>query len=304
MKARVAVVTIACAIAMSAFAQSPAMKPFEINMDRVRVSSFGGNFGGTDTYLIPTVRLRVSVQGSVWAQKGGAKTHGKYFVAGADHDVMQDLAAKLQNDLVTKMRAAGYKVLTYDDVKSEPDVAGQSHDSVDSRYGLHTSGGLGMPVTFVDATPSDAQAWASPAAGPAWPFRGLAKAKNLTVIIPELTFTTPQMFAKTERNVFGDKAGISMDPTMIFEGAMVVGLTPKGGGPAIQVQQHGKRTASDAPGKIVKASEENMHVHNISDFTSADFVMELDKDAFADGILRVGFALNDVIVAQVKKDHH
>ncbi len=303
MKARVAVSAIVCAIALSALAQSPAMKPFEINMDRVRVSSFGGNFGGTDTYLIPTLRLRVSVQGSVWAQKGGAKTHGKYYVVGAGHDLMQDLASKLQNDLVTKMRGAGYKVLTYDDVKSEPDVAGQSLDSVDSRYGLHTSGGLGMPVTFIDATPSDAQSWSQPIQGPAWPFRGLSKSKNLTVIIPELTFTTPQMFAKTERNVFEDKAGISMDPTMIFEGALVTGLTPKGGGPAIQVQQHGKRTASDAPGRIVKANEENMHVHNISDFTSADFVMELDQTAFSDAILRVGFALNDVIVAQVKKDH-
>ena len=304
MKARVAVWTIACAIAMSAFAQSPAMKPFEINMDRVRVSTFGGNFGGTDTYLIPTLRLRLSVQGSVWAQKGGAKTHGKYYVIGADHDVMQDLATKLQNDLVTKMRAAGYKVLTYDDVKSEPDVAGQSLNRVDARYGFPTSGGLGMPVTFIDVTPTDAQAWSSPAAGPAWPFRGLAKAKNLTVIIPELTFTTPQMFAKTEHGWLEDKAGISMDPTMIFEGAMVVGLTPKGGGPAIQVQQHGKRTASDAPGKIIKANEYKMHVQHIEDFSSADFIMDLDKDAFSDGILRVGFALNDVIVAQVKKDHH
>ena len=34
------------------------MKAFEINMDRVRVSSFGGNFGTTTTYLIPTLRLR------------------------------------------------------------------------------------------------------------------------------------------------------------------------------------------------------------------------------------------------------
>jgi hypothetical protein len=280
------------------------MKPFEINMDRVRVSSFGGNFGTTDTYLIPTVRLRLSVEGSVWAQKGGAKTHGKYYVIGADHDTMQDFARKLQDDLASKMRAAGYKVMTYDDVKSEPDVASQSHDKFDSRYGLLTSGGLGMPVTFIEATPSDAQAWSKPAAGPAWPFRGLAKAKNLTVIIPELTFTTPQMFAKTERNVFADMAGVSMDPTMIFEGAAVVGITPKGGGPAMQVQQHGKRTASDAPGKIVKANEYNMHVHNIQDFSSADFIMDLDKTAFADGILRVGFALNDVIVAQVKKDHH
>jgi hypothetical protein len=32
--------------------------------------------------------------------------------------------------------------------------------------------------------------------------------------------------------------------------------------------------------------------------------MELDKPVFTDGILRIGYAMNDLIVAQVKKDHH
>jgi len=290
-------------VTLSAVAQSPAMKPFDINMDRVKVSSFGGNFGTTSTYLIPTLRVRASVAGSVWAQKGGAKAHGKYWVDGAEHDLMQGLARTLQDDLVTKMRAAGYTVLTYDDIKSDPDVASLSADKIDSRYGLPSSGGLGTPVTFVDASPSDAQTFSAPVQGPAWSFRGIAKAKNLTVIVPELTFTTPQMFGQTESHAYEDKAGISMDPTMIFEGATVWGLTAKGG-PAIQVQRHGKRTAADIAGTIVKASEDDMHVNHVLDSKSGNYVMTLDKTAFSDGVLRVGFALNDLIVAQVKKDHH
>ena len=289
------------ALALSALAQS---KPFEINMDRVKVSSFGGNFGTTTTYLIPTLRLHVSVQGSVWAKSGGAKAHGKYYVAGIDHDMLQGLAKTLQDDLVTKMRAAGYTVLTYDDIKSEPDVTSQSVDKIDSRYGLPTSGGLGMPVTFVDATPTDAQAFGKPVQGPGWPFRGISKAKDLTVIVPELTFTTPQMFGQTESTAYRDKAGISTDPAMIFEGANVYGVTPKGGGPAITVQRHGKRTAADVAGTITKYGEDTTHVEHVMDWTSGDFVMDLDKPVFTDGILRVGRALNDVIVAQVKKDHH
>src|SRR3954451_14324597 len=138
MKNRIAIL-IASVLSLSALAQSPAMKPFEINMDRVRASSFGGNFGTTTTYLIPTLRLRASVAGSVWAQKGGAKSHGKYLVSGADHDVMQGLAKTLQDDLITKMRAAGYTVLTYDDIKSDPDVSSLSADKIDSRYGLPSS---------------------------------------------------------------------------------------------------------------------------------------------------------------------
>ena len=128
--------------------------------------------------------------------EGGAKSHGTYWVNGADHDMMQGLAKTLQDDLVTKMRAAGYTVLTYDDIKSDPDVASLSADKIDSRYGLPSSGGLGMPVTFVDASPRDAQTFSTPIQGPAWSFRGIAKAKNLTFIVPELTFTTPQMFSQ------------------------------------------------------------------------------------------------------------
>jgi hypothetical protein len=287
-------------VSLSAAAQ----KPFEINMDRVKVSSFGGNFGGTSTYIVPTLRVRVSVQGSVWAKSGGAKAHGKYFVYGIDHDMLQGLAKTLQDDLVTKLRAAGYTVLTYDDIKSDADVAALSLDTIDSRYGLPTSGGLGAPVTFVDATPADAQSFAKPIQGPAWSFRGLSKSKNATVIVPELTFTTPQMFGQAETSAWMDKAGISMDPTMIFEGAAVYGVTPKGGGPAISVQRHGKRTAADVAGKITKASEDNLHVAHTLEFTTSDFVMELDKPVFTDGILRVGYAMNDLVVAQVKKDHH
>jgi hypothetical protein len=298
-----AAILIASAIAASAGAQSPSMKPFEINMDRVKVSAFGGTFGTTTTYLIPTLRLRVSVLGSVWAKSGGAKAHGKYYVAGIDRDMMQGLAKTLQDDLVTKMRAAGYMVLTYDDIKADPDVAGMSLDKIDSRYGLPTSGGLGMPVTFVDATPTDAQAFDKPIQGPAWPFRGIAKTKNLTIIVPELGFTTPQMFGQAETSAYTDKAGISTDPALIFEGATVYGGTPKGSS-AILVQRHGKRTAADVAGKITKVNEDTMHVSHVLEWSSGDFVMNLDKPVFTDGILRVGLAMNDLIVAQVKKDHH
>jgi hypothetical protein len=292
------------AFALSASAQTPVGKPFEINMDRVKVSSFGGNFGTTTTYIVPTVRVRVSVQGSVWAKSGGAKAHGKYFVTGTEHDMMQGVAKTLQDDLVTKLRAAGYTVLTFDDVKSEADVAALSLDKIDSRYGLPTSGGFGMPVTFVDATPTDAQSFAKPIQGPAWSFRGLAKSRNATVIIPELTFTTPQMFGQAETSAWVDKAGISTDPALILEGATVSGVTPKGGGPAIAVQRHGKRIAAEVAGKITKASEDTTHVAHTLDWSSADYIMELDKPVFTDGILRVGYAMNDLTVAQVKKDHH
>lgn len=293
---------VSLVLAVSAAAQSSAMKPFELNMDRVKVSTFGGNFAQTKTYLIPTYTVQVSALGSVWAQAGRTKAHGKYYVFGLEKSLLQGLSQKLQDDLVTKMKAAGYSVLTYDDVKSEPDVSGHGLLKLDDRYNLPTGGGLGAPVTFVIANPTDAQAFDSPIQGPAWWWRGMSKAKDLTVIIPELTFTTPQMFSQSSSTEHLDSAGISMDPRMIFEGAKIYGMNPKGGTPAIQVQQHGKRTAADVAGKITTASEDRLHVNHVFETSTGNYIMDLDPTIFSDGILRVGFAVNDMIVAEIKKE--
>jgi hypothetical protein len=299
---RTFVLCVSLALAVSATAQSPAMTPFEMNMDRVKVSTFGGNFAQTKTYLVPTYTVQVSSLGSVWAKAGRTKAHAKYYVSGLDKALMQGLSKKLQDDLVAKMKSAGYSVLTYEDVKGEPDVASHGLLKVDSRYGLPTGGGLGAPVTFVIANPTDAQAFDSPVQGPAWWLRGIAKAKDLTVVVPELVFTTPQMFGQAYSTAHVDSAGISTDPRMIFESAKIYGMTPKGGQPAIQVQQHGKRTAADVAGKITKISEDRTGVAHVFETSSDDYVMELDQTVFSDGILRVGFAVNDMIVAEIKKE--
>ncbi|HEY2094337.1 MAG TPA: hypothetical protein VGJ81_20910 [Thermoanaerobaculia bacterium] len=86
--------------------------------------------------------------------------------------------------------------------------------------------------------------------------------------MPELSFTTPQMYGQVERSVWTDSAGVSMDPRMIFEGATVIGLTPKGGGPAISVQQHGKRLAADVAGKIDEGEREQVSRLNAYGFSN------------------------------------
>lgn len=293
---------VSLVLTVSAAAQSPAMKPFEVNMDRVKVSTFGGNFAQPKSYLIPTYTIQVSSLGSVWAKAGRTKAHAKYYVDGLDKALMQGLSKKLQDDLVAKLKAAGYPVLTYEDVKSDPDVSGHALLKTDSRYGLPTGGGLGAPVTFVIANPTDPQAFDSPIQGPAWWLRGISKAKNVTVIVPELTFTTPQMFGQASSTAYEDSAGVSTDPRMLLESAKIYGMTPKGGQPMIAVQQHGKRTAADVAGTITRVSGDRTGVSHVFESTVDDYIMKLDQTVFSDGVLRVGFAVNDMIVAEIKKE--
>ncbi|MEO6323512.1 MAG: hypothetical protein ABIT01_00135 [Thermoanaerobaculia bacterium] len=294
------VISVIGGYAITARAQTPAAKPFELNMDRIKVSNFGGDLGLSKTFLIPTVNLIVSAKGSVWSQKGGAQAHGKFFVDGLDKSMLQDLAGKIQDDLVTRMRAAHYTVLTFDDVKNEPAFTGRSLNKPDAKWGLPTKGGFGT-LTFVVASPSDAQAFDNPIQGPVWWMRDMAKEKQLIAIVPEITFTVPQMFGESSSGYKRDSAGIATDPSMVLESAMVWAINAKAGSTNVQIQKHGKRPAAESAGTIKRLSEDKTEFSSDWKRTSGDFLMTLDRPAFSEGVLRVGYAINALIVSEVGK---
>jgi hypothetical protein len=287
-------------LTVSAGAQSAAMKPFDLNMERVRVNRFGGNLGASETILVPTVNLLVTSHGSVWSQKGGAQAHGKFYVSGLSKELMQELAGKIQEDLVTRLRAAGKTVLTYSDVKDDPVFTGRARLSADAKWGLPIKGGWGQPLTFLIGTPSDAQAFDNPIQGPVFWMQSLAKGRKLVVVVPEITLSVPQMFGQTESGYKRDKAGIATDPAMVLESALVYTIDPKGT-TNIQVQRHGKRFAAEVTGTIEKAAEDKTDFSSVWKRTSGDFVMTLDRTAFVDGVLRVGYAVNGLIVSEIAK---
>lgn len=212
--------------------------------------------------------------------------------------MLQDLAKKIQDDLVTRLRAARKKVLTYEDVKDEAVIAGQARLSADGKWGLPLKGGWGQPLTYLIASPTDAQAFDNPIQGPTWWMRNLAKEKNLVVLIPELMFSVPQMFGQTRAGVSTNRAGIATDPAMVLEGATVYGQDGKG--PAnIQVWRHGTRLAAEVTGTIEKVNADKTTFSAAWQRTSLDFAMTLDREAFTDGVLRVAYALNEMTVQKV-----
>lgn len=300
-RAIIALVFIVAGHANTVRAQSPAMKPFELNMERVKITKFGGKFSDSKTYFVPSYVLNVSVRGSVWASKGGAQAHGKFFVDGLEPPLMHGLAAKLQADLITRMRAAGYTVLTFEDLKSEPDVVGRSRDKIDEKAGLPVR--HGTPLSYVIAAPTEEQQFNNGGQGAAWPFRGIAKEKGLMVLAPEITFTVPQMWGVTRAGYASNSAGISTDPAMMLEGAWIAAVNGKGGTISILIEKHGMRLATEVTGTIKQLSEESYNFSADWKRTSGDFSMTLDQVAFGDGVMRVGLAINAMIVAELDKAH-
>ena len=282
-------------------AQSPAMTPFELNMDRVSSKKFGGSLGDSKTYFVPTYDLLVSVHGSVWAQKGGAQAHGKYFVEGLTKPLMHELATKLQDDLVARMRAAGFTVLTYEEMKADPDVAKRGLDGDEDKWNFPVRSIT--PLSYILAAPSDAQQFNNPIQGPAWPWRGMAKAKDLVAVSPELRFSVPQMWGATRAGYSTNEAGIATDPAMLFEGGTIYSITRKGGGETIMIQRHGGRLASENAGTITKLRENATNFSKSWQRTSGDYSMTIDPVTFGDGILRVGLAVNAMIVEKMVQAH-
>jgi hypothetical protein len=287
-------------VTLSVAAQSADMKPFDLNMDRVKVSRFGGSLASSNTILVPTVKLLVTSHGSVWSKKGSASAHGKFYVEGLSKELLQELSGKIQSDLVARLRAAGKTVLTYDDVKDDPVFVKQARLAPDAKWSLPIKGGWGQPLTYLIAAPTDAQAFDDPIQGPGWWMRGVIKDKALIALVPEITFSVPQMFGEGETGYARDSAGIATDPAMVFEGAMIYGSDAKGSANLV-VQRHGKRLAAEVTGTIRKINEDKMGVSGLWQQTSGDFIMTLDRTAFVDGILRVGYALNAMTVNESAK---
>ncbi|MEO6243995.1 MAG: hypothetical protein ABIQ12_01060 [Opitutaceae bacterium] len=293
------------ALSVLTLSSSPAraeMKPFEINMDRVKIVDPKGL--AASAYFVPSANLVVSCSGSVWAKskKGGsnAKAHGKFFVNGLDKALLQGLARKVQDDFVTKLRATGATVYTYDDLKAEPIIAGRGRLSSDTKWGFPTWSK--DPLTFIRVTPTDEQEFErGMAASPAFWLHSLAKEKKLIVLLPEITFTVPQMWGEVDAGYRRDSAGIAVNSTMLLHGGMVYVDNPQGSFTSIQIQTHDKQPASEVTGTILKMSEDKTTFSAAWKQSSSDWVMTLDPQAFADGILRVSYAINDMTVAQVNK---
>jgi hypothetical protein len=246
----------------------------------------------------------ISCSGSVWAQSkaggGNAKAHGKFYVQGLEKPLLQELARKIQDDFVAKLRETGATVLTHEDLKADPLVTAHGRLSPDEKWGFPTT--TKAPLTYIIAAPTDAQSFArGVAASPMFWLQPMAKEKKLIVLTPEITFTVPQMWGEVDSGYKRDSAGIAVNSTMLLQGASIFVNNPQGSFTNIQIMTHGQRPASEVTGTVKKLSEDKTQFSASWGQSSSDWVMKLDPEAFSNGVLRVGYAINDYVVAAVKK---
>lgn len=282
----------------AARAQSFSDGSFEINRERVRFGTMGTCAKST-TFLVPTVYLYVSAREKLTAGGGlgNAGVKARVFTEGPSKAQLQALAGQVQDEIVGQLRAAGYTVLTYDDVRT--DVAGKERWQPNPRYGMPTHDARAFPgVDFVLATPSDEQAISYGLTGQTGPWGEATKRTGATLLLPELYFTMPQMGGQFTHTLEGTHANIHFDPAMHLAGANIFGATPKGGWCSILVPEHGVRVPATVAGDL----EELRVVDDGDDWGTkrGDYAFQVDESAFETGIRATARSLARLTVDTLK----
>jgi len=287
-------------LALSSVATVAAQAPkFELNPDRIDTTS-EDTFADSKTYLIPTVYLHLAARNATFVKHESARATARVLVKGLDKAYAQGLAKQAQDDLAAKIRAAGFTVLTYDDVKA--DLAGFDRMKDNAEYGLPTRLIDSTPgIDFAIAAPSDEQAFDySFAQGPVFQFRKLAKEKNAVVIVPQVFLNMPEVASQGSSHALAASVALTVMPALKLHWAWVFAQS---GGDAgnIRIQRHGGRTVAENVGALQKVGETN----NPGDWSGkqGDFTLTLDPAAFSAGVQRVTQAINDFTVATIKDEH-
>ncbi len=264
-------------------------------------------FRVTDTLLVPTLYLRVATEGSVFATKGAgsstASAKGSFTVHGLEKSALHALATQLYAQFVEQLKAAGWKVLTYDDVKDDPEVIKMERRNGEGPLALPTEKTGDGRTRYAIATPSDPQNFTPAMQGLHWTFRHVGKARNATVIVPSIDIVAPQVWGETRKGYSSASAKVNTAPGMNMNYAMILVLTPKGGGGVVMKTKYAVVNATENAGAFVDAKNTSPSAANgISkglsllggggsiNRSSAAYQFAIDPAAFSAGVLRGGGA--------------
>jgi hypothetical protein len=239
----------------------------------------------SDTMFIPFVEVKLQnwgTQGAVAQTKGfgsGATQTAQAratLASSVDPKIAQELATEIHKDLIMKMRAEGWKVLTLDDVKSNKHYAklkwekedkntisqGIKTEKKDGKFmGFSDAGGSGDG--YIIAIPEGQEFMKYGITGPAWPFRKIVKDMKLNIFIP--TYQIQTMYFNAEEKSRSSRASASVDSGALVSLGNVTSfyLNPKlaGGGMAFKEDAYGKNTGV-AGGQVVSVKDTSSKAGN------------------------------------------
>ena len=271
------------------------------------------------TVVVPTAYVKFLAEGSIFKAKqssgllsmgGGSgnsvKAKARYKVAGLDKALAQEIAKRAYDDFVARLRAAGYTVLTYDDIKTRDFVQSADRARADDDWGLPTESAVGSRDTYLVATPTDEMAFKIGFTGPFSAFISMGKPKftDATVIIPSYVINAPQSSAESSSGFNRISVDINVAPGMNLQYASAIWMgkpqVRMGGGNAAGVVTAAPViNITEKAGELVKASDTTPTAANALSKTlsmlggggsisssSGDYVLQVDREAYINGAMR------------------
>ena len=262
--------------------------------------------GSGKTLLIPTAYVTLVTEGRVSASKQAgafqqgnatARAAANFKVLGIDKAYAQQLAKAALDNLIGQLRAAGYTVLTYADVKDRElfrNAAREAGPKADSEGGLNT----------LTVAPSDEQLFKSGLNGGLFSefiSGGKTRIGDATLIIPQYTFHAPQAWAESSRGYKSVSATTNVVHGMNMASARVTWL----GQPVSRMMRGIPGVATTKP--VINVSEKvgtlssgvdasptvaNSLSSALANFgggsiqrTVTNYELAIDRDAFAAGVM-------------------
>ncbi|MFZ5756919.1 MAG: hypothetical protein ACOY3X_08455 [Pseudomonadota bacterium] len=267
-----------------------------------------------NTLVIPTVYVGFPVEGKVAVSKQGSalqtigggsansvKASASFKVNGLDKALAQQIAKRIQDDLVAQLRATGFTVLSYDEIKDQEYVKDADRfDIVKDGPGLVLAPPGSPDLMWV--TPSDDQAFKIGMNGGVYNQfirLGKPKFKDAVMIIPQFTFTSPHLVGSTGATYSQISAGVDVFPSMLLNTAAAPWMSAKpkvrmGGGNAAGVMLKGPVKVADSVGTLSKEDKTPTAANALSkglsmlggggsiSASSANYTMTIDPAVYAD----------------------
>ncbi len=301
--------------------------PLEVKISKNRPKSFGES----PTILVPTVYVKLPIAGKVFvAKQGGAlsvlgggsansvKAKAQYAVDGLDKKFAQQIAAKVQEDFVAQLRAAGFNVKTYEDLKDTDAMKNAKTEKQHEDWGMPVEKDPSGNVVFVVATPSDEQNFKSGLAGGIFNqfiSRGKSTLGEGTIIIPTYTIAAPQAWGETGSGFNRISAKVNVAPGMNLSFAMASVLTEKGGWGDVRTKDQviniaenvGELTdkdTTDHAGNAVSAALSALSGVGKISSKSGFYNLKINPEVYEAGVLRGAKLFNAEVAkvaAEVKK---
>ncbi|MDI1246289.1 MAG: hypothetical protein PSV24_12920 [Rhodoferax sp.] len=262
--------------------------------------------GSNRTLIVATAYVTLVTDGRVAASKqsglfqsGNASAHAaaNFQLRGLDKAYAQQLAAAAQDNLVTQLRAAGYTVLAYADVKDRDVFRSAARESG------QVNGSEGSLNTLTVA-PTDEQHFKTGFAGGIFSefiSGGKTRISDATVLIPHYSFHAPQAWAEGSRGYNSVSASTNVVHGMNMASARVSWL----GQPVSRMMRGIPGVATTQPvinvsekvGELSAGTDASPTAANalsgvLSNFgggniqrTTTNYTLAIDRDAYAAGVI-------------------